>query len=80
MNVHALTLRDRFGDALEKVIMGLYSGGAQIIAATDAGIDNGPHGARVPGLEALAMVGAPAAEIPDAVTGVPAVPAGPKPR
>src|ERR1700690_678281 len=32
MNVHALTLRDRFGDALDKVIMGLYSGGAQIIA------------------------------------------------
>ena len=32
MNVHALTLRERFGDALEKVIMGLYSGGVQIIA------------------------------------------------
>ena len=44
MNVHALTMRDRFGDALEKVIMGLYSGGAQIIAGTDAGIGNCPHG------------------------------------
>ena len=28
MNVHALTKRELFGDALEKVIMGLYSGGA----------------------------------------------------
>ena len=35
MNVHALTIRDRFGDALDKVIMGLYSGGAQIIAVRD---------------------------------------------
>ena len=43
MNVHALTMRDRFGDALEKVIMGLYSHGVQIIAGTDAGIDNCPH-------------------------------------
>jgi hypothetical protein len=33
MNVHALTIRDRFGDALDKVIMGLYSGGAQILEA-----------------------------------------------
>lgn len=32
MNAHALALRERFGDALEKVIMGLYSGGVQIIA------------------------------------------------
>ncbi|HEY8045691.1 MAG TPA: amidohydrolase family protein [Streptosporangiaceae bacterium] len=68
MNVHALTLRDRFGDALDKVIMGLYSGGAQIIAGTDAGIDNCPHDAYVSGLEALAMVGLPAAEILDAAT------------
>jgi imidazolonepropionase-like amidohydrolase len=68
MNVHALTMRDRFGDALDKVIMGLYSGGAQIIAGTDAGIDNCPHGAYVPGLEALAMVGLPAVEILDAAT------------
>jgi imidazolonepropionase-like amidohydrolase len=68
MNIHALTMRDRFGDALDKVIMGLYSGGAQIIAGTDAGIDNCPHGAYVAGLEALAMVGLPAAEILDAAT------------
>ena len=68
MNVHALTMRDRFGDALDKVIMGLYSGGAQIIAGTDAGIDNCPHGAYVSGLEALAMVGLPAVEILDAAT------------
>lgn len=68
MNVHALTMRDRFGDALEKVIMGLYSGGAQIIAGTDAGIDNCPHDAYVSGLQALAMVGLPAAEILDAAT------------
>ena len=26
MNVHALMSRERFGEALEKVIMGLYSG------------------------------------------------------
>ena len=34
MNVHALTLSERFGDALEKVIMGLYPGGkdADLIA------------------------------------------------
>jgi len=68
MNVHALTMRDRFGDALDKVIMGLYSGGAQIIAGTDSGIDNCPHGAYVSGLEALAMVGLPAAEILEAAT------------
>ena len=54
--------------------MGRYPGGAQIIAGTDAGIDNCPYGAYVPGLEALAMVGLPAAEI------VEAAPAGPGPR
>ena len=43
--------------------MGLYPGGAQIIAGTDCGIDDCPDGAYVPGLEALAMVGLPAAEI-----------------
>jgi imidazolonepropionase-like amidohydrolase len=68
MNVHALALRERFGDALEKVIMGLYSGGVQIIAGTDAGIDNCPHDAYISGLEALAMVGLPAVEILDAAT------------
>jgi imidazolonepropionase-like amidohydrolase len=68
MNVHALTLRERFGDALEKVIMGLYSAGVQIIAGTDAGLDNCPHDAYVSGLEALAMVGLPAVEILDAAT------------
>ena len=68
MNVHALTMRDRFGDAPDKVIMGLYSGSGQIIAGTDCGVDNCPHGAYAPGLEALAMVGLPAAEILDAAT------------
>jgi imidazolonepropionase-like amidohydrolase len=68
MNAHALTLRERIGDALEKVIMGLYSGGVQIIAGTDAGIDNCPHDAYILGLEALAMVGLPAVEILDAAT------------
>jgi imidazolonepropionase-like amidohydrolase len=68
MNVHALALRERFGDALEKVIMGLYSGGVQIIAGTDAGIDNCPHDAYISGLEGLAMVGLPAVEILDAAT------------
>ena len=63
-----MTLRERFGDALEKVIMGLYSGGVQIIAGTDAGIDNCPHDAYISGLEALAMVGLPAVEILDAAT------------
>jgi hypothetical protein len=38
MNVHALASRERFGDALEKVIMRVCSGGVQIIAGTDAGI------------------------------------------
>ena len=68
MNVHALTLRERFGDALEKVIMGLYSGGVQIIAGTDAGIGNHPHDTYFSGLEALAMAGLLAVEIPDAAT------------
>jgi imidazolonepropionase-like amidohydrolase len=68
MNVHALTMRDRFGDALDWVIMGLYSGGAQIIAGRDAGIDNCPVDARVSGLETLAMVGLTAVEILDAGT------------
>ena len=36
MNVHALAMRELFGDALEKVIMGLYSGGAHIIAGISA--------------------------------------------
>jgi imidazolonepropionase-like amidohydrolase len=49
-------------------LMGLYSGGAQIIAGADAGIDNCPHDAYVPGLEALAMEGLPAVEILDAAT------------
>jgi hypothetical protein len=78
MNVHALTMRDRFGDALDKVIMGLYSGGAQTIAGTDAGIGNCPHRAYVTGLEALAMVGLPAPEILEA--DALAAPAGPGPR
>jgi len=60
------------------VIVGLFSGGAQIIAGTDAGTDDCRHGAYVPGLEALAMVGRPAAEILEAAEL--AAPAGPGPR
>jgi hypothetical protein len=40
-----------FGDALDKVITGPYSGGTQI-AGTDAGIGNCPHGPYVPGAPA----------------------------
>jgi hypothetical protein len=56
MNAHALALRELFGDALEKVIMGLYSGGVQIIAGTDAGIDNCPHDAYISVLSYLELV------------------------
>ena len=52
--------RDRITTTIERQWL------AQIIAGTDAGIDNCPHGAYVSGLEALAMVGLPAAEILDA--------------
>ncbi|HUY44257.1 MAG TPA: amidohydrolase family protein [Streptosporangiaceae bacterium] len=68
MNVHALTMRDRFGDALEKVITALHSRGVQLIAGTDAGIDNCPHGGYACGLEALAAAGLPPAEVLDAAT------------
>jgi hypothetical protein len=81
MNVHALTMRDRSGDALDKVIMRLYSGGAQIIAGTDCGVDNCPHGAYVPGLEALAARGTEHRPAPHQVrAGALADPAGPGPR
>jgi hypothetical protein len=36
-NVHALTIRDRFGDALDKVIMGLYSGRPELAAPAGPG-------------------------------------------
>jgi hypothetical protein len=36
--------------------MGLYSGGVQIIAGTDAGIDNCPHDAYISGLNHLELV------------------------
>jgi imidazolonepropionase-like amidohydrolase len=68
MNVHARTLRDRFGDALEKVITGLHSRGVQIIAGTDSGINNCPHGGYVCGLEALVEAGLPTVEVLDAAT------------
>ncbi len=48
--------------------MGLSSRGVQIIAGTDAGIDNCPHGAYVCGLEALAEAGLPARDVLDAAT------------
>jgi imidazolonepropionase-like amidohydrolase len=64
------------------VIVALYSGGARMIAGPDSGTDNCQHGACVPGLEALAMAGLPAAEILDAATRraarAPATPAGPR--
>jgi hypothetical protein len=59
MNVHAFTLRKRSGGALEKVIMGLYSGGGQIIAGPGASIGNCPHDACISGLEAPAMGSSP---------------------
>jgi hypothetical protein len=62
MNAHALTLRERFGDALEKMIMGLYPGGVQIIAGTDAGIGNCPHDAYISVLNHLELVVARGAE------------------
>ena len=39
--------------------MGLYPGGEQIIAGTDAGLGNCPHDACIPGLEALATPAGP---------------------
>jgi imidazolonepropionase-like amidohydrolase len=68
INVHANMMRERYGPVLEEVIMGLSSRGVQIIAGTDAGIDNCPHGAYVCGLEALAEAGLPARDVLDAAT------------
>jgi hypothetical protein len=39
MNVHALNVARACRRCAGKVIMGLYSGGARIVAGTDAGID-----------------------------------------
>jgi imidazolonepropionase-like amidohydrolase len=78
MNAHAIALRERFGDALEKVIMGLYSGGLQFIAGTDAGIDNCPHDAYI---SVLSSPGAePAVAGPAAAASALATPAGPSSR
>jgi imidazolonepropionase-like amidohydrolase len=68
INVHANMMRERYGPALEEVIMGLSARGVQIIAGTDAGIDNCPHGAYVCGLEALVEAGLPARDVLDAAT------------
>jgi imidazolonepropionase-like amidohydrolase len=46
----------------------LYERGAQIIAGTDAGIDNVPHYSYVAGLEALVMVGLPVDDVLYAAT------------
>ncbi len=84
MNAHALAVRERFGDALEKVIMGLYSGGGQISAGTDAsidtdaGTDNCPHHAYI---SVLSSPGAePAVAGPAAAASALATPAGPSSR
>lgn len=37
MNVHALTMREPFAEALEKVIMGLYPGSALLAAPAGPG-------------------------------------------
>jgi hypothetical protein len=58
--------------------MGLYSGGVQIIAGTDAGIDNCPHDAYI---SVLSYPGAePAVAGPAAAASALATPAGPSPR
>ena len=84
MNVHALTMRELFGDALEKVIMGLYSGGAQIIAGTDAGIDPCADLIAVRGdvsvRRHVELVVAPGSEHRPASRRLLAAPAGPRPR
>ncbi len=61
INVTAPIMRERHGPVLEEVIMGLYQHGVPLIAGTDAGTDNCPHGSYVSGLEALAEAGLPAA-------------------
>ena len=61
-------MRDRYGPVLEEVIMGLHRRGVQLIAGTDAGTDNCPHGAYACSLEALAGAGLPARDVLDAGT------------
>ncbi len=68
INVHAAMFRERYGPVLEEVIMALHRRGVQLIAGTDAGVDNCPHGAYVCGLEALAAAGLPARDVLDAAT------------
>jgi hypothetical protein len=58
--------------------MGLYSGGLQFIAGTDAGIDNCPHDAYI---SVLSSRGAePAVAGPAAAASALATPAGPSSR
>jgi len=68
INVHAPMFRERHGPVLEQVIMRLSAHGVPIIAGTDAGIDNCPHGAYVCGLEALAQAGLPPRDVLAAAT------------
>jgi imidazolonepropionase-like amidohydrolase len=68
INVTAPIMRERHGPVLEEVIMGLHQHGVPLIAGTDAGTDNCPHGAYVCGLEALAEAGLPAREVLEAAT------------
>jgi imidazolonepropionase-like amidohydrolase len=68
INVQAPIMRERYGPVLEEVIMGLSEHGVQIIAGTDAGTDDCPHGAYVCGLEALAEAGLRARDVLGAAT------------
>jgi imidazolonepropionase-like amidohydrolase len=68
INVTAPIMRERHGPVLEEVIIGLHQHGVPLIAGTDAGTDNCPHGAYVCGLEAMAEAGLPAREVLEAAT------------
>ena len=68
VNVRAPCVRERFGDVHRTVVTGLYERGVRLIAGTDAGIDNCPHDAYARGLEELAGLGLPAAEILEMAT------------
>ncbi len=68
INVTAPVMRERHGPVLEGVIRGLHRRGVPLIAGTDAGTENCPHGAYACGLEALAEAGLPAREVLEAAT------------
>lgn len=66
-NIHSLLMPER-SEALGRVVADLYRRGVQIIAGTDAGIDNCPHDEYVIGLEALVQAGLPMREVLEAAT------------